>query len=108
MQVLSTVLEREEEERLRNSVEMSLVEISSFDPAIISSVTVPILINALPDFSSVDVADDFVPYKTTLSTIQKLCTPPTIYVNTQEHLIQKFIYICSHSKVLRALFTIKN
>lgn len=100
VQALSLVLETEEEDRLRMSVEMSLIEISGFDADLVRDITVPILINLLPDFSSMDgnINVDIVPYKLTLATINKLCIPPAIYEATEQELLIKFLYICSHSK----------
>ena len=98
---MSLFLETEEEERLRMSVEMSLVEISIFDADLVRNITVPILINLLPDFSSININNnvDIVPYKLTLATINKLCTLPSIYEAAEQELLTKFLYICSHSKL---------
>ncbi|CAO3632451.1 unnamed protein product [Mucor fragilis] len=100
VQALSLVLETEEEDRLRMSVEMSLIEISGFDADLVRDITVPILINLLPDFSSIDgnINVDIVPYKLTLATINKLCIPPAIYEATEQELLIKFLYICSHNQ----------
>ncbi|KAK4518028.1 Sorting nexin, cytoplasm-to-vacuole targeting pathway/endosomal sorting [Mucor velutinosus] len=100
VQALSLFLETEEEDRLRMSVEMSLMEISSFDASLVRDITVPVLINLLPDFSSMDgnTNIDIVPYKLTLATINKLCIPPTIYEATEQELLTKFLYICSHNQ----------
>lgn len=102
VQALSLFLETEEEDRLRMSVEMSLIEISGFDADIVRDITVPILVNLLPDFSSMEdnTNVDIVPYKLTLATINKLCVPPAIYEATEQELLTKFLYICSHSKLL--------
>lgn len=84
------------------SVEMSLIEISGFDADLVRDITVPILVNLLPDFSSMEdnTSVDIVPYKLTLATINKLCVPPAIYEATEQELLTKFLYICSHSKLL--------
>ncbi|KAL7335341.1 hypothetical protein PS15p_200831 [Mucor circinelloides] len=100
VQALSLFLETEEEDRLRMSVEMSLIEISSFDADLVRDITVPILVNLLPDFSSMEdnTNVDIVPYKLTLATINKLCVPPAIYGATEQELLTKFLYICSHNQ----------
>jgi hypothetical protein len=99
---LSAVLETEEEERLRMSVEMSLAEIATFDSILIKQITVPVLIGLLPDFSSMkaDSNTDIVLYKLTLKTIQKLCVFPSVYAVAEQDLLNKFLYICGHSKLL--------
>jgi hypothetical protein len=79
-------------------VEMSLTEIATFDPELITHFTVPALVDLLPDFASDRKPDDTVPYQLTLRTVEKLCTPPVIYEATEQFLLKKFIYICSHSK----------
>ncbi|CAO0790536.1 unnamed protein product [Mucor circinelloides] len=100
VQALSLFLETEEEDRLRMSVEMSLIEISGFDADLVRDITVPILVNLLPDFSSMEdnTSVDIVPYKLTLATINKLCVPPAIYEATEQELLTKFLYICSHNQ----------
>jgi hypothetical protein len=99
------VIETEQEEKLRMSVEMSLSEISTFDSELVTHITVPVLMNLLPDFSlSGDSLSDIVPYKLTLKTIQKLCTPPLIYEVIEQQLLKKFLLICGHSKsILNAI-----
>ncbi|KAL9549495.1 hypothetical protein MBANPS3_005181 [Mucor bainieri] len=100
IQALSVVLETEDEDRLRMSVEMSLIEIAGFDADLVRDITVPVLIHLLPDFSSMDGNPnvDIVPYKLTLATINKLCVPPAIYEATEQELLTKFLYICSHNQ----------
>ncbi|KAI8647563.1 RNAPII transcription regulator C-terminal-domain-containing protein [Parasitella parasitica] len=100
VQVLSLFLEIEEEDRLRMSVEMSLTEVSTFDANLVRDITVPVLIKLLPDFSSTDKNSklDIVPYKLTLATIQHLCLRPSIYEATEQELLTKFLYICSHNQ----------
>ncbi len=83
------------------SVEMSLTEISTFDPELITHLTVPALMKLLPDFNSnkSNVSDiSVVPYKLTLMTVQNLCSPYTIYQATEEELLKKFFLTCEHSK----------
>lgn len=79
------------------SVEMSLSEISIMDPELVTHITVPVLMNLLPDFSSTGKTSP-VPYKLTLKTIQKLCTPPVVYNVVEQQLLQKFLVVCGHSK----------
>ncbi|RCH99505.1 hypothetical protein CU098_002625, partial [Rhizopus stolonifer] len=98
VQTLGSVLEAEEEEKLRSSVEMSLLEISHFDPLLIKDITMPMLISILPDFSSMDDKSNLVSHKLTLKTIQKICCPTPIYNAVEQKLLTKFIYICSHNK----------
>ncbi|CEP08803.1 hypothetical protein [Parasitella parasitica] len=103
VQALSLFLQTEEEDRLRMSVEMSLIEISTFDADLVRDITVPVLINLLPNFSSMGNNNDnsnldIVPYKLTLATIQKLCIPPSIYEASEQELLTKFQYICSHNQ----------
>ncbi|KAG2213941.1 hypothetical protein INT47_001210 [Mucor saturninus] len=97
IQTLNSVLETEQEEKLRMSVEMSLFEISTMDPELVTHITVPVLMNLLPDFSS-SGSSGRVPYKLTLKTIQKLCTPPAIYKVVEQQLLQKFLIICGHNE----------
>lgn len=86
------------------SVEMSLSEISSFDPELVAHITVPVLIQLLPDFTSSTSSqqekntENFVSYKLTLKTIQKLCTSSLLYQATEPELSKKFLLICGHSK----------
>ncbi|KAI9483867.1 MAG: Dos2-interacting transcription regulator of RNA-Pol-II-domain-containing protein [Benjaminiella poitrasii] len=98
IKTLSSVLETEEEERLRMSVEMSLIEIAAFDPSLIIQITLPTLVQLLPDFSSSSMEEDAIPYKLTLTTLQKLCISSTIYESIEQDLLAKFLYICSHNK----------
>lgn len=78
--------------------EVSLIEIATFDPELITQITVPALMDLLPDFASDRKQDNAVPCHLTLNTIQKLCTPPSVYKAAEKDLLKKFIYVCSHSK----------
>lgn len=94
------MLETEEEEKLRMPIEMSLIEISNFDPELITHLTIPALMKLLPDFTSsteITGATNPVSYKLTLKTIEKLSAPPIIYQVTEEKLLEKFFLICGHS-----------
>lgn len=83
------------------SVEMSLAEISTFDPDLITNLTVPTLMELLPETSSTKInvsGVNIVPYKLTLKTVQKLCSPHTIYQATEKELLRKFFLTCERSK----------
>lgn len=93
-------METEEEDKLRMSVEMSLSEICSFDPELVAHITIPILTKLLPDFTSSSdrkSTKDYVSYKLTLKTIQKICTSPVLYEAMEQELLKKFLLICGHS-----------
>lgn len=81
---------------------MSLAEIATFDSSVIKQITIPTLIGLLPEFSSTkkDNNVDIVPYKLTLKTLQKLCVFPSVYAIAEQDLLNKFLYICGHSKQL--------
>lgn len=86
------------------SVEMSLSEISTFDSELVAHIAVPVLMDLLPDFSSSgNSRTDIVPYKLTLMTIKKLCTPPTLYETVEQQLLQKFLIVCGHSKLVLSI-----
>lgn len=81
-------------------IEMSIMEISNFDPELITHLTIPALMKLLPDFSSdteIKSITDPVSYKVTLKTIEKLSAPPIIYQVTEDKLLEKFFLICGHS-----------
>ncbi|KAI8092106.1 Dos2-interacting transcription regulator of RNA-Pol-II-domain-containing protein [Thamnidium elegans] len=101
IQTLNSVLETEEEDKLRMSVEMSLSEICTFDPELVAHITIPVLIKLLPDFTSSSdkkSTKNYVSYKLTLKTIQKLCTSPTLYEAMEQELLKKFLLICGHNE----------
>ena len=77
---------------------MSLAEIATFDPELITHLTVPALMTLLPDFTSTSERKDAVPYKLTLKTAQKVCAAHIIYQETEKKLFEKFVLICGHSR----------
>ncbi|KAI7904266.1 Dos2-interacting transcription regulator of RNA-Pol-II-domain-containing protein [Cokeromyces recurvatus] len=103
VKTLSHLFGKEEEEKLRMSVELLLTEIATFDPSLIIQITLPNLIHLLPDFSSSSSSSsssnkDTISYQLTLASLEKLCISPIIYESMEQNLLKKFLYICSHNE----------
>ncbi|KAI8997791.1 Dos2-interacting transcription regulator of RNA-Pol-II-domain-containing protein [Pilobolus umbonatus] len=96
---LNNILECEEDDKLRMSVEMSLLEITQFDPESINKVTVPALIRILSDTSGDNTTrDGAVNYRFTLRSLKTICTSSEVYRVVEPALLNKFIHICDYNK----------
>ncbi|OBZ91052.1 MMS19 nucleotide excision repair [Choanephora cucurbitarum] len=105
VQELSKILERENDRKLRASVETSLSEIATLDSTLISNITMPILMKCLPEFSS-NEGSSLTDLKLTFESVRNLCVSFCIYRTVEHDLLQKFMNTCSHNKDQKYAFEI--